>query len=116
MVYYKHWTTVVEAEDWPTEVDGNFVAYCNGCDWAEAADTRYYAIQRCKVHVRVTDKAHPKQTGHKNPTGSTPGPVTPVYSAKVAKLLNLAVDASSENEANLALAKARALHRKECAA
>jgi hypothetical protein len=108
MPYYKHWTKVVKADD-PARVGGNFIAYCTGCDWNDVASTRYYAVQKCENHFHQMGEGRKAQRPEPKPSPNIPA----VYSDKVAKLLNLAVDAPGENEAIAALAKARAVHAKE---
>jgi hypothetical protein len=56
VVYYKHWTRIARADD-PGECGGDFVAYCRGCDWVDAAPTYYVALRQCQSHaVAVGEK------------------------------------------------------------
>jgi uncharacterized protein YbjT (DUF2867 family) len=118
VTYYQHWTTVVHKSDLPeaaaAKINGNFLAYCSGCDWTSEAETRYFAVQDCKAHSR--ERGERRQRYVPPPARAAKSPIAPVYSDTVAKLLNLAVAAPDDHEAALALAKARALHVKERAA
>jgi hypothetical protein len=102
MPYYKHWTNV-------SRTGAVFVAHCTGCDWRKAANSRPEAIRLCKDH-QYGEGEH--QGEREKPGASVP----PVFSPKVAKLVNLAIAAPEEAEAQAAFAKARQLYLRECAA
>ena len=103
MTYFKHFTNVTENPD-------GYLAWCKGCAWAATRATKYQAVRACKEHQAGTSQDEPS-----NKATARPSPDA-IYGPKVAKLLNLAIGASTEHEANVALIKARTLYARERAA